>query len=331
MSHRPLVLVTDFIAEPLDVERKILGDLADVRALGAMSVDDLTAKLVDAQALMVYHFVRVTEAMMRGMPSLKLIVRCGAGYDNVDWRAARMLGIDVANVPDYGTEDVADTAIAMTLSIARGTHRMAHLCQRGTENWTYELVVPLQRIRGQTFGIIGCGRIGTAAALRAKALGYRVVFFDPRVVDGTDKALGIDRAESLEELCRQSHVLSCHCDLNESSRHIVDKQVIDWLPQGSILINTSRGAVVDPEAILYGLESRKLLGAGIDVLEFEPPSDDHPLIQAWRNPNHPAHDRLMITPHAAFYSQQGLEEMRSKGSINIRRLLTGQAIRNVVN
>jgi C-terminal binding protein len=329
MKHK--ILITDFISEPLDLEREILGDLATITALDAHSTEELASKLTDATALMVYHFATVTKAMIESMPSLRMIVRCGAGYDNVDWRAARELGIDVANVPDYGTEDVADTAIGLTLSIARGTHRLNHLCQRSTTNWTYELVAPLRRVRGQVFGIIGCGRIGTAAAVRAKALGFDVVFFDPYVRDGTDKAIGVRRAETLEELVRQSNVLSCHCDLNADTRHIVNRQVIDWMKPATILVNTARGAVVDPQAVLYGLETGRLLGAGIDVLEREPPKDDEPLIVAWRDPNHPAFDRLIITPHAAFYSQEGLEDMRRKGSQNIRRKLTGQPLRNVIN
>jgi C-terminal binding protein len=329
MKHR--ILITDFISEPLDIEREILGDLATISALNALSSEDLAEKLTDACVLMVYHFASVTRQMIESMPSLKMIVRCGAGYDNVDWRAAREHGIDVANVPDYGTEDVADSAIGLTLSIARGTHRLSHLCQRGTENWTYELVVPLRRIRGQIFGIIGCGRIGTATALRAKALGYDVVFFDPHVPDGKDKSIGVRREDTLEELVRQANVISCHCDLNQQTRHIINRQAIDWMQPGSILINTARGAVVDPAAVLYGLESGRLMGAGIDVLECEPPSDDESLIKAWRDPQHPAFDRLIITPHAAFYSQQGLEDMRRKGSINIRRMLTGQPLRNVIN
>lgn len=331
MASNFKVLVTDFITEPLDIEREVLGDLATIEALNALSTEDLAAKLSDADALIVYHFAKVTREMIAGMPSLKLIARGGAGFDNVDWRAARELGIDVTNVPDYGTEDVADTAIALTLSIARGTHRLSHLCQIGTEHWTYEKVVPLHRIRGQVFGVIGCGNIGSAAALRAKAMGFDVVFFDPHLADGKDKALGIRRAETFEELCRQSNVLSCHCELNDATRHIVNRQAIDWLPGGSILVNTARGGVVDPAAVLYGLESGKLMGAGLDVLEKEPPHDDDPLIQAWRNPNHPAFDRLIITPHAAFYSQQGLEDMRRKSSQNIRRMLTGQPLRNVIN
>ncbi len=327
----PQVIVTDFISEPLDVERNILEGLAEVVALGALSPAELDHRIEQATALLVYHFVHVGRDAIERMPNLKLIVRCGAGYDNVDVRFARSLGIDVANVPDYGTEDVADAAMALVLSLARGTHLLNSLCQKSTTSWTYELAIPLHRIRDRKFGIIGAGRIGTAAALRAKALGYDVVFYDPYVRDGHDKSIGIRRAQTLEELLAQSHVLSCHCLLSPETRHIVNRDTVELLPMGSILVNTARGAVVDPMAVLQGLENGRLAGAGIDVLEQEPPRDDHPLIVAWRNPDHPAHQRLILTPHSAFYSQEGLMDMRQKGASNVRRMLLGEAPRNVVN
>ena len=325
------VIVTDFIYEPLDIEREILGDIADVSAAGAMCNADLHDKVEQAHALLVYHFVSIRQSLMERMPHLRVVARCGAGFDNIDCDFARLRDIAVTNVPDYGTEDVADAAIALVLSIARGTHRMSHICQGGTDNWSYELAVPLRRIRGQTFGIIGAGRIGTAVALRAKALGYHVLFYDPYVCDGTDKALGIARTDSVEELLQKSQVVSCHCLLNDESRHIINVDNIELMQPQSILVNTSRGAVVDAMAVLKGLESGRLLGAGIDVLEIEPPNNDHPLIKAWRDPSHPAHDRLILTPHAAFYSEEGLLDMRRKGSENVRRILLGQPCRNVVN
>ena len=329
--RRPQVIVTDFISEPLTVERECLGDLATVTALDALSSADLDHRVEQATALLVYHFVRVSRDVIERMPNLKIIVRCGAGFDNVDHQFARTRGIDVTHVRDYGTEDVADTAIALTLSLARGTHLLNGLCQQGTDNWTYQLAIPLRRMRGQTFGVIGAGRIGTAAALRAKALGYDVVFYDPYVTDGHDKSIGVRRANTLEELLSQSNVVSCHCVLSEETRHIIDGEAIKLMPPRSILVNTARGAVVDPMAILAGLEQGQLAGAGIDVLEQEPPADDHPLIRAWRNPQHPAHHRLILTPHAAFYSEEGLADMRRKGSENVRRMLLGEAPRNVVN
>ena len=325
------VYVTDFIYEPLDIEREILGDIADLAAIAAMSNADLDQRMDSADALLVYHFVSIRESLMQRMPRLKVVARCGAGFDNIDTDYARSRNIAVTNVPDYGTEDVADAAIALVLSIARGTHRMAHLCQQGTDDWSYELAIPLHRIRGQKFGIIGMGRIGMAVALRAKAFGYEVVFLDPYAVEGTDKALGIRRANSLEELLSQCNVVSCNCLLSEETKHIINCDTIELMPMGSILVNTSRGAVVDAMAVLKGLESGRLMGAGIDVLEQEPPDPNHPLFQAWRNPKHPAHDRLILTPHAAFYSEEGLVDMRRKGSENVRRILLGNPCRNVVN
>jgi D-3-phosphoglycerate dehydrogenase/C-terminal binding protein len=175
------------------------------------------------------------------------------------------------------------------------------------------------------------GRIGTAAALRAKALGFQVIFYDPYVANGVDKALGIGRTESLGQLLSSSNVVSCHCLLSDETRHIIDAESIGLMPRGSLLINTARGGVVEPMAILKGLESGQLMGAGIDVLEQEPPSDDHPLLRAWRDPLHPAHERLILTPHAAFYSEEGLADMRRKGAENVRRVLLGEPCRNIVN
>jgi D-3-phosphoglycerate dehydrogenase/C-terminal binding protein len=190
---------------------------------------------------------------------------------------------------------------------------------------------PLVRLRGRVFGIIGLGRIGTAAALRAKALGMDVAFYDPYAVDGIDKALGVRRVEKLEELCSQAFVLSPHCPLTEETRHIVDARRIALMPKASYLVNTSRGATVDATAIPAAIRSGKLAGAAIDVLPFEPPPEDHPLLVAWRDPADPCHDRVIMNPHSAFYSEEGLLDMRVKGAQAIRRALLGEPLRNVVN
>lgn len=325
------VAVTDFIREPLTIEREVLGDIAEVVALDATSNRDLDSRVHSVDGLLLFHFVSIQRELMEQMPNLRVVGRCGAGYDNVDIHYARSRNIAVTNVPDYGTEDVADAAIAMVLGLARGIHRMSHLCQKGTNNWSYELAVPLRRIRGRRFGIVGLGRIGTAVALRAKSLGYEVAFFDPYAQDGSDKAIGVLRHDSLEELLRTSNVVTCHCLLSDETRHLIDSEAVSQMPPDSILVNTSRGGVVDPLAVLAGLESGQLLGAGIDVLEQEPPDSEHPLIQAWRNPEHPAHTRLILTPHAAFYSEEGLADMRRKGAQNVRQILLGELCRNVVN
>jgi D-3-phosphoglycerate dehydrogenase/C-terminal binding protein len=251
--------------------------------------------------------------------------------DNVDHAFARTRGIPVANIPDYGTEDVADTAIAMMLTLARGVQVLNSRLRRGVGPWNYAQVAPLHRVRGRVCGIIGLGRIGGATALRAKALGMDVVFFDPYAPDGRDKSLGIRRAETLEDLLSQSHLLSVHCPLTAETRHLICDDALALLPPGAVVVNTARGAVVNVPAVLRAIERGHLLGAGIDVLEQEPPHDDDPLLQAWRDPKHPAHDRLILNPHSAFYTEEGLRDMRVKGSENVRRVLLGGEPRNVVN
>lgn len=325
------VVITDFISEPLDHERRILGDLADVSALNALHEDDLTGRVEDADVIVLYHQLAIGRKTIARLKRCRLIVRGGVGFDNVDREAARERGIDVANVPDYGTEDVADTAIAMMLSLARGTHFLNHRLQRKEGSWHYSQVVPLRRLRGRVFGIVGIGRIGTAAALRAKALGMDVVFHDPHVPQGRDKALGIRSAETLEELLGQSHVLSLHCPLSDETAHLINRHTVACLPPGALVINTARGGIVDALALLQGIELGHLAGAGIDVLETEPPHDSDPLLQAWRDPRHPVYDRLILNPHSAFYTEEGLADMRTKSSQNVRRVLLGQKPWNVVN
>jgi C-terminal binding protein len=328
---RFLVAITDFITGSLAPEEKILGDIADIVALNGFHENEIVDRLENADAMMVWHNLSITRPTLERLKHCKLIVRCGVGIDNVDYKFARTRGITMCNVPDYGTEDVADSAIGMALSLTRGIHRQNSQLQAGLGEWTYTQAAPLQRLRGKVFAIVGFGRIGTAVALRAKALGMDVVFYDPLLPDGNDKSIGVRRAETLEELLRQAYIVSCHCPLTDESRHCINAQSLAWLPKGSYLVNTSRGAVVDTSAIPDAIASGQLAGAGLDVLPQEPPAEDDPVIRAWRDPNHPAHHRLIVTPHAAFYTEQGFNDMRTKGASAIRRALTGQRLRNVVN
>ncbi len=331
MSRRAKVAVTDFIVESLDHEKRILGDLADPVALNAAQEDELLGRIEDADAVMIYHTLVLSERTINRLKQCRLIVRCGVGYDNVDIHAARQRGIPVANVPDYGTEEVADSALGLALALTRGIHLLTGRLREERGPWTFNQVRPLRRLRGRGFGVVGLGRIGTAVALRARALGMDVLFHDPYVPDGRDRALGIRRAESLQELLEQSYVVSMHCPLTTETRHLINAQTLACMAPDGYLVNTARGGVVDVLAILDAVTAGRLAGAGIDVLEEEPPPNDHPLIKAWRDPNHPAHDRIILNPHAAFYSEEGLLDMRIKGSENCRRVLLGHAPRNVVN
>ncbi|WP_013628304.1 C-terminal binding protein [Rubinisphaera brasiliensis] len=331
MSSRPLVVVTDFIAEPLQREREILGDAAEVVALNAVHEDELASVADRAVALLVYHGISLTERSLSQLKQCRLIVRCGVGIDNVDCEAARRFGIDVANVPDYGTEEVADSTMALTLSLTRGSHLLNVQLQRSPDPWSYQLAAPLQRLRNKVFAIVGLGRIGLATALRAKAHGFDVRFYDPYQPQGMDKAAGITRCDSLEELVREAFVLSLHCPLTPETELCIDEALLRKMPQGGFLVNTARGGLVDPRLVLQFLENEHLAGAALDVLPVEPPETNDPVIAAWRNPEHAAYSRLIINPHSAFYCEQGLDDMRTKGAHNCLRVLRGEAPVNVVN
>ncbi len=331
MSHFPQVIVTDLITEPLDCERRVLDGHAEVRALNARSQTELNGQIEDADAVMIYHYLRLDRELIGRLKRCRIIVRPGVGYDNIDIVAARERGIPVVNVPDYGTEEVADSALGMALTLSRGTHFLNSRLRRGVGAWNVGQAAPIHRLRGRVFGIVGCGRIGSAVALRAKAFGFDVVFFDPFVPDGLDKALAIRRVDSLAELLNQGHVLSLHCPLSDKTRGMIGAKEIARMPRGSILVNTARGGIVDTAAVVEALASGHLAGAGIDVLEQEPPPADSPVIRAWRDPEHPAHDRLLLNPHTAFYCEEGCEEFRTKAAREILRALNGEPLRNRVN
>lgn len=325
------VVITDFINDTLAIEREVLDGVATVEAIDALAEQDLRGRVESADAVMMYHNLSVNAATIESLTNCKLIVRCGVGFDNVDHAVARQRGIPVSNVPDYGTEEVADSAIGMMLTLARGIHQYNVRLQYDGDPWSYTIAQPLKRLRGAVFGIVGLGRIGIAAARRAAAIGMDVAFYDPFREDGFDKAIGVRRVETLKELIEQSHVLSIHCPLNDDSHQIINSKTIEWMPKGSYLINTGRGDVVDTDIIPGAIASGRLAGAGIDVLATEPPDPADPLIAAWRDPIHPAHERLIINPHAAFYCEQGLEDMRRKGAQACRNALTGVPVRNVIN
>jgi D-3-phosphoglycerate dehydrogenase len=318
MSNRPLVVVTDHLAE-LGVERPVLESVAEVRTLQTSDEMEVVRRGADADVLLVYHDIKLTERGLAGLPRCRAAIRCGVGFDNVDLQAAGQRGIVVCNVPDYGTEEVADHALMMLLAIARRLLPADAAIRAGA--WDLTKVFGAPRLRGRTVGVVGCGRIGTAMALRCKALGMRVVFYDPYLPDGIDKALAVERAYRLEELLGQADFLTLHCPLTSETRHIVNDRTLAQLPRGAYVINTARGPCVDLRALADALDSGQVAYAALDVVEREPLDDE-------RIRKHP---RALLTPHSAFYSVEGFNEMRTKGAQEARRVLLGEPVRNPVN
>jgi phosphoglycerate dehydrogenase-like enzyme len=214
---------------------------------------------------------------------------------------------------------VADHALMLLLAIARRLLPADRAVRAGT--WDVPVVFGAPRLRGRTLGIVGCGRIGTAMALRAKALGMRVVFHDPYLPDGIEKALGIEREHRLDDLLPRSEFLSLHCPLTRETHHLVNARTLAKLHRGAYLINTARGGCVDLAALHDALESGQVAYAALDVVEREPLDDE-------RIRNHP---HVVLTPHVAFYSVEGFAEMRTKGAWEARRVLAGEPVRNPVN
>jgi D-3-phosphoglycerate dehydrogenase len=318
MSKRFQVVVTDYLSEA-GPEISILNDIADITLLQTHDEAVVAERGTHADVLLVYHDIQLGERAIGALHKVRSIIRCGVGYDNIDLEAASKRGIVVCNVPDYGTEEVADHALIMLIAIARRFLPSHDAVQNGS--WDPQAAFGSPRLRGKTLGIIGCGRIGSAMTLRAKAVGMRVVIYDPYKPDGLEKSLGVERCHRLEDLLPQAQFVSVHCPLTTETKHILNAKTLSLLPKGAYVVNTARGPCINGDALIQALDSGHVANAALDVVEVEPLADE-------RLRKHP---RIVLTPHSAFYSVEGFQEMRTKGATEARRILSGEAPRNPVN
>ncbi len=314
------------------VERAIYGGGVRVvmaHATGMEALDPAICAETDGIAVTRTH---ITARDFDRFPRLRVAVRMGVGYDSIDRAEAAQRGVMVCNVPDYGTTEVADHAIALALSLRRGVI-LHHDAQRRTEPAAWAMIPgPLvRRAASQTFGILGLGRIGTATALRARAFGFRVMFFDPFKPSGTELALGLLRAPNLEALLREADVLSVHAPLTRQTRGMLGLAELRLLPKHAVLVNTARGPIVDVDALGTLLREGHLAAAALDVLPVEPPADPAPeLVRAYRAREPWLEGRLVITPHAAFYSPEAYADIRSKSAETMRAALLTDRPQNVI-
>ena len=314
------------------VEREVYGRKATIRVAGVSAMADLAAAdCAEAEGLCV-HGMRVTAADIARFPRLRVIVRMGVGYDGVDRMAAAARSIMVCNVPDYGTTEVADHAMAMVLALRRGL-ALHHDLQRGPEPGWKAITTPLiRRSSVQTFGIIGLGRIGTAVALRAKAFGFNVVFFDPHRPNGSELALAITRAKTLQALLLKSDVLSIHAPNTPETRNMLGLAELSVLPFGAVVVNTARGPILDIDALGALLKEGHIAGAGLDVLPVEPPVEPLPeLLRAYRAREEWLTGRLIVTPHSAFHTPEAWEDIRRKSAETLAAALIHGRPQNVIS
>jgi C-terminal binding protein len=305
------------------LEQDILGPGVEVLHGGAPhtgTLDELPDALcAKVDGLMVFrHWLRSHH--IARFPKLKVVVRMGVGYDRLDRAACAARGITVCNVPDYGTMEVADHAIALTLALRRGLV-LHHDLQRGVEPapWRYVDSPLIRRLGEQWFSIVGLGRIGTAVALRAKALGFKVRFFDPYLPNGVDRALGIERARTLEDLLRGADVLSIHAPDTRTTRGMIGAAQLALLPRNAVVVNTARGTSLDIDALEAALRSGQVAGAGLDVIPVEPPVEPVPnLLAAYRRREPWLLGRLIVTPHSAFHTPEAWVDIRRKSAETMR-------------
>jgi lactate dehydrogenase-like 2-hydroxyacid dehydrogenase len=247
---------------------------------------------------------------------IALLARCrciqqgGVGFQHVDLEAAGAAGIPVLNTPDYGTTEVADHAVALALNLLRGVQAYDRRLRRSNEAWDARQLRTVRRLGGLRVGILGCGRIGTAAALRFERFGMRIGYFDPHLPAGHHLAYGWERFATLDALLARSDVLSLHCPLNRETARIIGARELSLLPEGAVLINTARGGLLDLDAVEAALRSGRLGAAGLDAHDPEPLDRAHPLIAAWAEGEPWLDERLVLTPHSAFYSTASIRDMR---------------------
>ncbi len=266
-------------------------------------------------------------------PNCKIIVRMGVGYDNIDSAAWGARGVPVCNVPDYGTSEVADHAVSLMLTLARGTHYYAtRLAADPVGNWGWAPGAPLmRRLRGQTFGIVGLGRIGMAAARRARGFDMEIVFYDPHLPNGVELGVGYKRVRSMQALMEISDTISLHAPLSNETRHIINAETLSHAKDNLILVNTARGPLVDIDALHDALRTNRIAGAALDVLPSEPPVPLHPLFAALQGAEPWIKDRLILTPHAAFFSPPANIDIRRKAAEVVLYYLRDGNLTNCVN
>lgn len=329
MHPRPLIALLD--GRDCSIEMPILKDVATVAFCDAQSTQEIHEKVLnEAFGALLYHHITLSRDDLKKFKALRVIVRLGTGIDNVDVKAAGELGIAVCNVPGYGVEEVADSTLCHILNLYRRTYWLANMVREGKKitgpEALREAASGSARIRGDTLGIIGLGRVGTAVALRAKVFGFNVVFYDPYLQDGVEKSLGITRVYTLQDLLFQSDCVTIHCNLNEHNHHLINDYTMKQMRPGAFLVNTSRGGLVDEQALAAALKDGRIRAAALDVHESEPFSFAASPLKDCPN--------VICTPHSAFYSDQSITELREMAAGEIRRAVVGRIpdnLRNCVN
>jgi len=299
------ILYADNDYADIDLERALFEPAGHEIVVGqCRTEEDVIANARGCRAILL-QYAPITSRVVNALPDLGIVSRIGAGYDTVDTDACEKAGVWVGNSPDYGVAEVATHALALALSSIRNV--VAYHRDIGNGTWHFMSSGALSRPSQMTLGIVGLGRIGKRMAHVSRNAFKRVVAYDPYLIDGDFPAY-VERVKSLEELAAQSDVVSVHTPLTAETRGMIDARFFGAMKRGAYFVNTARGAVVNIADLTRALEGGVLRGAGLDVLPDEPVARDSPLV---------GHPRVILTPHAAFYSVEAEKELRRKAAQNI--------------
>ena len=265
---------------------------------------------------LINQYALLTRRVFENLPKCKVVARYGVGVDSIDLRAATDLGIIIANVPDYCIDEVASHAVAMMLTLTRKTAFFDRKVK--SSQWDFRQGTPIHRIQGKTLGLIGCGKIGFEVAKRISAFGVKVMAFDPYIQRTGEKIELTD----LETVLRKSDFISIHCPLNDSTQHLIGEQEFKKMERKPLLINTSRGPIVNEKALIQALEEGHISGAGLDVLETEPPDSRNHMLKM---------ENVLLSPHVGFYSEESISELKRRAAKNVSAVLRGRWPGSVVN
>lgn len=329
---RILIVDPQFDGEP-DVERAVAGPEPEIIVWqtpdrGPVPREEFAAchALINCRSRHV-----VTPEIIEIMQNCRIVSQAGVGFNHIDLEACAKRGIPVCNTPDYGTTEVADHAVTMAMALLRGIVAYNGKLRTRSMGWHAREQASVKRVRGMRFGVVGLGRIGHATARRARAFDMSVDFYDPYLDPGIELGLGYSRAASLPELLGRCDIVSLHTPLTDETDRLINPETVAHCQPGQVLVNTSRGRVCDLDAIQLGLEKGWLGAVGLDVLPVEPLDYEHSLVQAWERDETWLDGRLIITPHAAFFSPDGLIDMRRLAISNVIDYLLDGSLRSCVN
>ncbi len=319
LTQRFLAVIADSAFETSDVEQAILGKLGvDVRKFKCSNESEVIDVARDADVILC-DASPITREVISSLRRAKGIVEYGIGYDNIDADAATEKGIVVCNVPDFMTSEVADHAVALILALSRKIHEIIPSTRDGEWNW--KKFRPIHALDGKTVGIIGFGNIGRQVAKRLIAFNMEMVAYDPHIPLETIENLGVE-ALGLEQLLMISDVVTIHVPLTKETRRLIGEKQLALMKNSAILVNTSRGGVIDQVALAASLRNHNIAGAGLDVLAKEPPDLSDPIL---------ALDNVIVTPHIGWYSEQSSTRLQELASLEAERILTGQTPKHPVN